>query len=121
VHGGLAYTVDWDGQLTNPDHYWWPVAEAISTSSYLLRLTGKVVYETWYRRFWDYASEVLVDHKRGGWYPMFDQENRPKVFPWHGKPDIYHALQACLLPVLPVAPSFVGAIQSAGGLRATAP
>lgn len=121
VHGGLAYTVDWDGRLANPDHYWWPVAEAISTASYLLRLTGDEVYETWYRRFWDYASEVLIDHERGGWYPLFDRENQKKVFPWRGKPDIYHALQACLLPVLPVAPSFAGAIRAAGGLLGHAP
>jgi len=113
AHGGLAYTVDWDGGLANPDHYWWPVTEAISTSAYLSRLTGDAKYETWYRRFWDYASEVLIDHQRGGWYPLFDRDNRPKAFPWYGKPDIYHSLQACLLPLLPVAPSLVGAIKVA--------
>jgi mannose/cellobiose epimerase-like protein (N-acyl-D-glucosamine 2-epimerase family) len=113
VHGGLAYTVDWDGGRANPDHYWWPVAEAIGTSSYLLRLTGNKMYETWYRRFWDHASDVLIDHRRGGWYPLFDADNRHKVFPWYGKPDIYHALQACLLPVLPLASSLAGAIRAA--------
>jgi mannose/cellobiose epimerase-like protein (N-acyl-D-glucosamine 2-epimerase family) len=114
-HHGLVYTVDWDGKAANPDHYWWPVAEAIGASAYLLRLTGQETYERWYRRFWEYASSVLVDHDRGGWYPLFDSENRPKVHPWYGKPDIYHALQACLLPILPVAPSMVGAIRLADG------
>ncbi len=108
-HGGLAYTVDWDGGPANPDHYWWPVAEGIGTASYLLRLTGDPSYEEWYRRFWDYASTVLVDHQRGGWYAIFDSENRRKTQPWGGKPDVYHAFQACLLPVLPVAPSLASA------------
>jgi sulfoquinovose isomerase len=110
-HHGLAYTVDWDGKPANPDHYCWPVAEGIGASSYLSRLTDNDGYETWYRRFWEYASRVLIDHERGGWYPLFDAENRPKVHPWYGKPDIYHSLQACLLPVLPVASSLVGAIR----------
>ncbi len=110
-HGGLAYTVDWNGSPANPDHYWWPVAEGIATSSYLLRVTGCERYETWYRTFWEYAADHLIDHERGGWYPLFDASNRPKVHPWYGKPDIYHSLQACLLPILPVASSVVGAVR----------
>ena len=71
-HGGLVYTVDWNGAPANPDHYWWPVAEGIATSSYLLRVTGRRAYEGWYRTFWDYAATHLVDHERGGWYPELD-------------------------------------------------
>jgi sulfoquinovose isomerase len=114
THGGLAYTVDWNGAPANPDHYWWPVAEGIATSSYLLRVTGRERYEAWYRNFWEYAAEHLIDHERGGWYPQFDQTNRRKVHPWYGKPDIYHSLQACLLPILPVASSAVGAVRRMG-------
>jgi sulfoquinovose isomerase len=111
-HGGLAYTVDWNGAPANPDHYWWPVAEGIATSAYLLRVTGREVYEHWYRTFWEYAATHLIDRERGGWYPELDAGNRRKVHPWYGKPDIYHALQACLLPILPVASSVVGAIRA---------
>ena len=111
VHGGLVYTVDWNGAPANPDHYWWPIAEGIATSSYLLRVTGGGGYEGWYRTFWDYAATHLIDHERGGWYPQLDPTNRRKVHPWYGKPDIYHSLQACLLPILPVASSAVGAIR----------
>ena len=110
-HGGLAYTVGWDGVPANPDHYWWPVAEGIATSAYLLRVTEHDVYETWYRNFWEYAATHLIDRRRGGWYPQLDEHNRRKVHPWYGKPDIYHSLQACLLPALPVASSIVGAIR----------
>jgi mannose/cellobiose epimerase-like protein (N-acyl-D-glucosamine 2-epimerase family) len=114
-HGGLVYTVDWDGKPANADHYWWPIAEGIGAAAYLLRLTGRDFYERWYRRFWEFSAEVLIDGRRGGWYPMFDSENRRKVHPWHGKPDIYHAFQACLLPLLPTAPSMVGAVRLAAG------
>jgi sulfoquinovose isomerase len=112
-HGGLAYTVDWKGAPANADHYWWPIAEGIATSSYLLRVTGRGSYEDWYRAFWEYADAHLIDHERGGWYPQLDASNRRKAHPWYGKPDIYHCLQACLLPILPVASSAAGAVRGA--------
>lgn len=123
VNGGLAYTVGWDGRPANADHYWWPVAEGIATSSYLRRLTGSAVYEEWYRRLWEYAAGHLIDHERGGWRHLLDPQNRPKVHPWYGKPDLYHALQACLLPVLPVAVSAAAAAVSSGAAhpRSAAP
>jgi len=110
--GGLVYTVDWDGRPVNTDHYWWPIAEGIATSSYLARVTGKPDYETWYRRFWEFAATNLIDHARGGWYPMLNEHNVRKSHPWYGKPDIYHSLQACLLPLLPVASSLIGAARA---------
>ena len=112
-HGGLSYTVDFDGSPANPDHYWWPVAEGIGASAFLAQLTGDAVYEAWYRRFWDFAGAHLIDHARGGWYPELDPVNRRKVGPWYGKPDLYHALQSCLLPLLPPSPSLAGALKSA--------
>jgi mannose/cellobiose epimerase-like protein (N-acyl-D-glucosamine 2-epimerase family) len=112
-HGGLSYTVDFDGSPANPDHYWWPVAEGIGASAFLAQLTGDAMYEAWYRKFWDFAGAHLIDHARGGWYPELDPANRRKLGPWYGKPDLYHALQACLLPLLPPSPSLAGALRLA--------
>lgn len=112
-HGGLWYTVGWDGRPMNSDHYWWPVAEGIQTSATLLQHTGRPLYEEWYRRLWEFAAEHLIDERRGGWYPQLTAENDRTERPWYGKPDIYHALQACLAPLLPAAPSLVGAIRRA--------
>jgi mannose/cellobiose epimerase-like protein (N-acyl-D-glucosamine 2-epimerase family) len=109
-HGGLAYTLDWGGTPADPDHYWWPISEGIQTSSYLRRLTGKAVYELWYRRFWEFAQAHLIDQVRGGWYAELDPENRRKVGPWYGKPDCYHTTQASLMPLLPPASSLLGAV-----------
>jgi sulfoquinovose isomerase len=112
-HGGLWYTVDWDGSPVNCDHYWWPVAEGIQTSASLLQHTGNPLYEEWYRRLWEFAAEHLIDEQRGGWYPQLTAENTRTEHPWYGKPDVYHVLQACLAPLLPAAPSLVGAIRRA--------
>ncbi len=111
-HGGLTFTVDWDGSPANPDHYWWPVAEGISASAFLLQLTAEPLYEEWYRRFWDFAGAHLIDYARGGWYPELDATNRRKVSMWYGKPDLYHTLQSCLLPLLTPAPSVAGALRA---------
>jgi sulfoquinovose isomerase len=91
------------------------VAEGIAAAATLLEVTGSGGYEAWYRRFWEYAGSVLIDHGRGGWYPQFDARNRRKDGPWYGKPDLYHALQASLIPALPLAPSVAGAIRLALG------
>jgi mannose/cellobiose epimerase-like protein (N-acyl-D-glucosamine 2-epimerase family) len=112
-HGGLSYTVDFNGSPANPDHYCWPIAEGISASALLLQLTREPLYEGWYRKFWDFAGSHLIDHARGGWYPELDQRNRRKSGPWYGKPDLYHVLQSCLLPMLPPAASVAGALRSA--------
>ena len=110
ARGGLVYTVGWDAAPVDDDHYWWPVAEAIGASSYLARLTGDASYERWYQRFWDFAATHLIDHQRGGWYAQLDRDNRRTVHPWYGKPDLYHALQACLLPAYEPAGSAAAAL-----------
>jgi len=113
--GGLSYTVDFDGSAANPDKYWWPVAEGIAASATLLQVTGEIKYETWYRKFWDFAGQHFIDHARGGWYAELDPSNRRKFGPWHGKPDLYHTLQCSLLPLLPPALSLAGALRDFSG------
>lgn len=111
--GGLAYTVDFDGGRANPHRYWWPVAEGIAASAVLGQLTGDGRYELWYRRLWEFAGEHFMDHQRGGWYAQLDENNRRTASPWYGKPDLYHVLQACLIPLLPPAASVAGALAHA--------
>jgi sulfoquinovose isomerase len=99
--GGLAYTVDFEGQPLNRDRYWWPIAEAIAAAAYLSCETSDPYYEHWYRRFWDFADTYLIDHEHGGWQHVLDPQNRPTFTPYAGKVDLFHALHACLLPMLP--------------------
>lgn len=97
--GGFAYTLDFDGQIANPARYWWPVAEAIGAIAALVQLEAREGDEIWYRRLWAFADRHLIDHEQGGWIPELDDQNRPAMVQFQGRPDIYHALQADLLPL----------------------
>ena len=99
--GGFVYTLDYDGRPLKCDRFWWVMAEAIGAASFLLRVTKDLAYERWYRTFWDWTELHLIDRERGGWFSVLDPELRLKERPWGGKNDLYHALQACLVPLLP--------------------
>lgn len=105
---GLVYTVDFDGTTANPHRYWWPIAEGIAAAAVLGSATGDEVFEAWYRRFWDFATRYFVDHRRGGWFAQLDETNVRIEGPWRGKPDLYHALQTCLVPRIGVSASLAG-------------
>lgn len=97
--GGFAYTLHFGGVVDNPDRYWWPVTEAIGALATLLKLEQRPEDEVWYRRLWTFADRYLVDHDKGGWFHEVDDQNRPTMTQFQGKPDIYHALQADLFPL----------------------
>lgn len=101
VRGGFAYTLDFDGRVAIPARYWWPVTEAIGAVAMLLKLDPRPSDEEWYRRMWRFADARLIDHDRGGWFPELDDDDRPAMTQFQGKPDIYHALQATLFPLTP--------------------
>lgn len=74
-------------------------------------MTGEAEYERWYRICWDFAGAHLLDRARGSWHHELDEDLQPSTQTWDGKPDVYHALQATLLPRLPVAASIGGALR----------
>ena len=99
--GGFAYTLRFDGQVDVPNRYWWPVTEAIGALSALIKLDRRPEDEAWYRRLWAFADAKLIDGARGGWFPELDETGRPTARQFHGKPDIYHSVQAALFPLAP--------------------
>ncbi len=99
--GGLAYTLDLHGNVALRDRYWWPVTEAIGALSALMKAAPQPGDEVWYRRLWRFADAHFIDHARGGWYPEIDVAGAPTARQFIGKPDLYHALQADLLPLVP--------------------
>jgi len=113
---GFVYTVDWDGAPVVRNRLHWVLAEAIGAAAALERATGDPEYERWYRLWWDHAAAVFLDPVGGSWRHELDRQNRPAATVWSGKPDVYHALQATLVPVLPLAPTFATAL--AQGLTA---
>ena len=99
VHGGFYYTLDWTGQPLVRDKIWWPLCEGIGAAVFLGDLSDRPFYEGWYRKFWDYLESHTIEAGTGRWIPQLDAEGRVKTTLFSGRPDIYHALQACLIPL----------------------
>jgi mannose/cellobiose epimerase-like protein (N-acyl-D-glucosamine 2-epimerase family) len=112
--GGFYYTLDWSGAPLIRDRLWWPCCEGIGAAAFLRRLEQGNVYETWYRRIWDFAARRLIDRRAGGWRPQLGDDLKEKNGYFVGKPDIYHALQACLIPLYPTNASLTrGVVEAA--------
>jgi sulfoquinovose isomerase len=107
---GIVYTVDWQQRPVVRERLHWTLAEAAAAASALFQRTGEASYEAWYRRFWTYIDEYLIDREHGSWHHELDPSNQPAGTIWPGKPDLYHAYQAILLPRLPLAPSLASAV-----------
>jgi mannose/cellobiose epimerase-like protein (N-acyl-D-glucosamine 2-epimerase family) len=103
--GGFYYTLDWDNRPSRPDRYWWPCAEGIGAAAVLGQVSDDARFEAWYRRIWNFTATHLIDHEHGGWYPELDGTLSPVYRVFTGKPDLYHSLQACLIPLLPASGS----------------
>lgn len=99
--GGFYYTLDWEDAPDQTDRFWWPCAEGIAAAAALGSLDNDPFYESWYRRIWQFTDGHIIDHDNGGWFPELADDLRPVNRIFSGKPDLYHALQACLIPLLP--------------------
>jgi sulfoquinovose isomerase len=108
---GFVYTVDWEGRPVVRERIHWVVAEATATAAALWSVTGETSYADWYQTWWDYIAEHLIDTRLGSWWHELDAENRPSGTIWNGKPDTYHAVQATLVPRLPLAPTLASAVR----------
>jgi sulfoquinovose isomerase len=114
---GFVYTTDWEGRPVVRERMHWVVAEGIAAAAALHRRTGEEDDARRYAEWWAYARDHLIDRERGSWHHELDAANRPQASVWPGKPDLYHAVQATLLPRLPLAPSLARAVAMSGGLR----
>jgi sulfoquinovose isomerase len=106
---GFVYTTDWDGTPVVRDRMHWVAAEAVSAADALHRATGDARYAVLYATWWDYVAEHLIDLVQGSWFHQLDARNRPAGDVWPGKPDLYHAVQATLLPRAPLSPALARA------------
>ena len=95
---GIVYTTDWNGNPVVHDRMHWTLAEAINTSAVLYRVTGKQIYADYYAQFMTYLDEKVLDHVNGSWFHQLDQNNHVIGTVWPGKSDLYHAVQATLIP-----------------------
>lgn len=107
---GIAYTTDWEGKPVVHDRMHWTLAEAINTSSVLYRVTADEKYAKDYSMFLEYLEETVHDKVNGSWFHQLDHNNKLLGTVWPGKSDIYHALQATLIPYSDVSVSIASAI-----------
>ncbi|WPO97724.1 AGE family epimerase/isomerase [Pseudomonas sp. HR96] len=107
---GIVYTIDWNGAPVVRERLHWTLAEASAAAAALHQRTGQAQYEAAYRMFWQYIDQHLIDREHGSWHHELDPANQPAERIWAGKPDLYHAYQATLLPQLPLAPSLASGV-----------
>lgn len=108
---GFVYTIDWAGQPVCHARMHWVLAEAIGATTVLGQKTGDPAYLEKTACWWNYAATYLIDRKLGSWRHELDENNCLASGTWLGKPDIYHAFQAALLADLPLAGSFIEAVE----------
>ncbi len=111
---GFVYTTDFAGAPVARARMHWVLAEAVGAAAVLHQLTGQASYARDHSRWWAFAERHFIDRQRGSWYHELDAELRVSTGTWSGKPDVYHALQATLVPRLPLAPTFARALRQVG-------
>jgi mannose/cellobiose epimerase-like protein (N-acyl-D-glucosamine 2-epimerase family) len=110
---GFVYTTDYAGVPVVRDRLHWVVTEAIAAAWALYEALGTSEHLALYYTWWDHAKGLFIDPNSGSWQHELDPENRPASTVWSGRPDVYHAYQAALLPSLQRVTSFVGALSHA--------
>lgn len=99
--GGFYYTVTFDGKPLNPDRIWWPACEGIGAATYLANLDPDPLYESWYQKLWSWTDAHVLNKDTKGWHMQLGEDIKPKQDLFVGQPDMYHALQASLIPLFP--------------------
>jgi mannose/cellobiose epimerase-like protein (N-acyl-D-glucosamine 2-epimerase family) len=114
--GGFFYTLDWQDQPEKTNKLWWPMCEGAAAAHFLMEhLPSDPFYEDSYRLIWGTIANRFIDHRKGGWHEELTEDLIPANTLFPGKGDLYHALQACLIPLFPATGSLTRVIPEAGG------
>ncbi len=113
--GGFFYTLDWEDKPAKRNKLWWPACEGAAAAHFLNEHLPSDYHEEYYRRIWNVIERAFIDHKNGGWHEELTENLVPSHSLFPGKGDIYHALQACLIPLFPATGSLTKVIPEAGG------
>lgn len=108
--GGFFYTLDFDNRPALRQKIWWPATEAIGAAAFIAGHDDDPFFEDWYRRVWNFSAAHFIDPANGGWFPELGADLKSVDLFFTGKPDIYHALQACLIPLYPATGSLTKVI-----------
>ncbi|GGE06683.1 mannose-6-phosphate isomerase [Aureimonas endophytica] len=117
THGGFFYTTDFENNPAMREKLWWPTAEAMAAAHFLAEHRPSAFHEEWYRRSFEFIDRHFIDHRHGGWRPELSEDLRPQAELFHGVPDIYHSLQALLIPLFPATGSLTQVARPLGDAR----
>ncbi|GAA4626509.1 AGE family epimerase/isomerase [Cellulomonas oligotrophica] len=107
---GFVYTVDWQGRPVVRERMHWVAAEAVAAAATLHAATGEARFDDLYTDWWEYVGEHLLDRDGGSWWHELGTDNTVSRTVWAGKADLYHAVQATLVPRLPLTPVIAPAL-----------
>ena len=99
--GGFFYTLDWANAPEKRAKLWWPLCEGAAAAHFLGQQQESDFHEESYRKIWNYIAGNSLDREFGGWHEELTEDGKPANSLFPGKGDIYHALQACLIPLFP--------------------
>jgi mannose/cellobiose epimerase-like protein (N-acyl-D-glucosamine 2-epimerase family) len=99
--GGFFYTLDWNDQPSSRSKLWWPMAEGAGAAAFLISHAPSDMHEQGYRLIWNTIATHFLDRENGGWHEELTEDLVPAQTLFAGKGDLYHALQACLIPLYP--------------------
>lgn len=100
-NAGFGYTLDWDDRPVSRNRLHWVAAEAVGGAWARYQLTGDERYLASHDELWDYIRDAFVDDERGSWHHELTAAGAPAATVWEGKPDVYHAYQSVVLPLVP--------------------
>jgi sulfoquinovose isomerase len=96
---GFCYTTDWSGRPVVAERFHWVACEAILAADALRRaVPDDPRFAGFYDAWWHFADQHFVDRAGGSWWHELSPRLAPSTTTWHGKPDVYHAFNACVLP-----------------------
>jgi sulfoquinovose isomerase len=113
--GGFFYTLDWQDGPDKRAKLWWPMCEAAGAAHFLNAHVPSHFHENSYRDIWSVIGQAFLDRDHGGWHEELTEDLQPATTLFPGKGDIYHAFQACLIPLFPADGSLTKVIQENGG------
>ncbi|MFC5370730.1 AGE family epimerase/isomerase [Arcanobacterium bovis] len=114
---GIVYTTSYTGEPVVHERMHWTVCEGIAAAAAFATYgesTGdSELVSRMNERFeelLDFALAKIIEAP-GRWTHELDRNNVPSGITWPGKPDVYHAYQCLLMPIIPLTASFAQAVK----------
>ncbi|MGV8851456.1 MAG: AGE family epimerase/isomerase [Rhodoglobus sp.] len=107
---GFVYSLGWDDEPVISLRLHWVICEAVGAAWVLFQETGDGMFLDYFDDLFDEIRRYFVDVEKGSWHHELGVDGEPSSRVWSGKPDVYHAFGAVVLPlVLPTSTVVTGA------------